>query len=70
MRETQKEKVLRLLRLRPQSTMDLMNQYILAPQKIIQLLRLDGYNILTSPISGQKYSLYKLIEEPKQIALF
>lgn len=70
MRETQKEKVLRLLRLRPQSTMDLMNQYILAPQKIIQNLRLDGYQILTKPVSGQKYSLYKLIEEPKQIALF
>lgn len=68
--ETQKKKVLRLLRIRPQSTMDLMSQYILAPQKIIQLLRLDGYNILTSPIKGQKHCLYKLLEEPKQIALF
>jgi hypothetical protein len=70
MRETQKEKVLRLLRLNPQSTMDLMQAYILAPQKIIQLLRDEGYKIITSPVKGQKYSLYKLIEEPKQVRLF
>lgn len=70
MGEAQKDKVLRLLRLRPQSTMDLMTQYILAPQKIIQLLREEGYKILTTPVNGQKYSLYKLIEEPKQITLF
>jgi len=70
MRETQKEKVLRLLRLNPQSTMDLMQAYILAPQKIIQLLRDEGYKIITSPVKGEKYSLYKLIEEPKQVRLF
>lgn len=70
MGETQKEKVLRLLRLSPQSTMDLMMQYILAPQKVIQTLREEGYKILTTPVQGQKYSIYKLIEEPKQIALF
>jgi hypothetical protein len=61
---------LRLLRLNPQSTMDLMQAYILAPQKIIQLLRDEGYKIITSPVKGQKYSLYKLIEEPKQVRLF
>ena len=70
MRETQKEKVLRLLRLNPQSTMDLMKEYVLAPQKIIQLLRDEGYKIITSPVKGEKYSLYKLIEEPKQVRLF
>ena len=56
MGETQKEKVLRLLRLSPQSTMDLMMQYILAPQKVIQTLREEGYKILTTPVQGQKYS--------------
>ena len=70
MRETQSEKVLRLLRLRPQTTMDIINNYILAPQKVIQKLREDGYKILTLPVKGEKYSLYKLIEEPKQVRLF
>lgn len=70
MKETQKDKVLRLLRLRPQTTMDIINQYILAPQKVIQALREEGYKILTTPVKGQKYMLYKLIEEPKQVKLF
>lgn len=68
-KETQKEKVLRLLRLRPQTTMDIINNYILAPQKVIQTLREEGYKILTTPVKGEKYSLYKLIEEPKQLGL-
>lgn len=70
MKETQSDKVLRLLRLRPQTTMDIINNYILAPQKVIQKLREEGYKILTLPVKGQKYSLYKLIEEPKQVKLF
>lgn len=70
MKETQKDKVLRLLRLRPQTTMDLVLQYIMAPAKCIQYLREDGYNILTLPIDGKKEKLYKLIEEPKQVKLF
>lgn len=70
MRETQKEKLLKLLRIKPQTTMDIINNYILAPQKIIQNLRDEGYKIITSPVKGEKYSLYKLIEEPKQISLF
>lgn len=70
MKETQSEKVLRLLRLRPQTTMDIINNYILAPQKVIQKLREEGYKILTLPVKGEKYSLYKLIEEPKQVRLF
>lgn len=69
MKETQSEKVLRLLRLKPQTTMDIINNYILAPQKVIQKLREEGYKILTLPVKGQKYSLYKLIEEPKQVKL-
>lgn len=70
MKETQKEKMLRLLRLKPQTTMELINQYIMAPAKCIQLLREDGYKILTEEIKGQKHKLYKLIEEPKQVSLF
>ncbi|MBR4973573.1 MAG: hypothetical protein IKY45_03815 [Clostridia bacterium] len=70
MKESQKDAVLRLLRLRPQTTMDIINNYILAPQKVIQKLREEGYKILTLPVKGQKYSLYKLIEEPKQVRLF
>lgn len=70
MKETQTDKVLRLLRLRPQTTMDIINNYILAPQKVIQKLREEGYKILTLPVKGKKYSLYKLIEEPKQAKLF
>lgn len=70
MRETQAEKLLRLLRLKPHTTMEIINQYILAPQKVVEKLRQEGYKILTLPVKGQKYSIYKLIEEPKQIALF
>ncbi|MBQ2175395.1 MAG: hypothetical protein II453_10110 [Alphaproteobacteria bacterium] len=69
-RETQKEKVLRLLRICPRTTMDFVMRYIMAPQKIIQLLRADGYTILTLPVKGKKESIYKLVEEPKQITLF
>ena len=69
MKETQKEKILRLLRMKPYSTMELMNEYILAPQKIIQLLREDGYKIITTQVKGEKFSIYRLIEEPKQITL-
>lgn len=68
--ETQKEKTLRLLRLRPYKTMELVNEYILAPQKCVQMLRKEGYKILTLDIEGRKEKLYKLIEEPKQIGLF
>ena len=50
--------------------MELINEYILAPQKIIQILRQDGYKIITTPVKGEKFSIYKLIEEPKQITLF
>lgn len=70
MKETQKEKVLRLLRIRPQTTFDIINQFVLAPQKVIQSLREEGYKILTLPVKNEKYSLYKLIEEPKQVSLF
>lgn len=70
MRETQAEKLLKLLRLKPQTTMEIINHYILAPQKVVEKLRQEGYKILTLPVKGQKYSIYKLIEEPKQIALF
>jgi hypothetical protein len=69
-KETQKDRVLSLLRICPQTTMDIINNYILAPQKCIQKLREEGYKILTLPVKGQKYSLYKLIEEPKQVKLF
>ena len=67
---TQWEKVLEMLRIKPTTTMEIINNYILAPQKVIETLRNKGYNIETKPVTGQKYCVYVLKEEPKQLGLF
>lgn len=64
------EKVLGMLRLKPVTTMEIINNYILAPQKVIETLRNKGYKIETKPVAGQKYCIYVLNEEPKQLGLF
>jgi hypothetical protein len=67
---TQWEKVLEMLRIRPVTTRDIFENYINAPQKVIETLRNKGFNIETKPVKGQKYSIYILKEEPKQLGLF
>lgn len=69
-KETQWQKLLKLLKIKPMSTLDIMANYICAPQKVIEILRNKGYNIETKPVKGQKYSIYVLKEEPKQLGLF
>ena len=64
-KEKQYEKVLRLLRQKPHTTMDFVAQYILAPQKCIEMLRNKGYNIETQDVKGQKYKMYVLKEDLK-----
>ena len=68
MKEMQYEKVLRLLRQRPYTTMELVAEYIPAPQKSIELLRDKGFNILTEKIENKKYKQYVLIGEPVKIS--
>ena len=70
MKETQWEKVLNMLRIRPVTTMDIINNYVLAPQKVIEILRKKGYDITTKPVEGQKYSVYVLNQKAKQLGLF
>lgn len=70
MKEKQWEKVLKMLRIRPVSTMDIINSYILAPQKVIETLRKMGFNIETKAVEGQKYCVYVLHETTEQLGLF
>ena len=67
---TQWEKVLEMLRIKPTTTMEIINNYILAPQKVIETLRKKGFNIETKAVKGQKYSIYVLHEKPTQLGLF
>lgn len=64
------EMVLNMLRIRPVTTKDIIDNYILAPQKVIETLRNKGYDIKTKPVKGQKYSIYVLHEQPTQLSLF
>lgn len=64
------EQVLKMLRIKPVTTLDITSNYILAPQKVIETLRNKGFNIETKPVDGQKYCVYVLKEEPKQLGLF
>ena len=66
-KEKQYEKCLRLLRQKPHTTMDLVSQYILAPQKCIEMLRDKGYNIETQDVKGQKYKMY-VLKESNQVS--
>lgn len=67
---TQWQKVLEMLRIKPTTTMEITNKYILAPQKVIETLRNKGYIIETKHVKGQKYSVYVLHEQPHQLGLF
>lgn len=69
-KETQWEKLLKLLRIKPLSTMEIVREYIPAPQKVIETLRKKGYDIKTEPVEGQKYSVYVLYEHTDQLGLF
>ena len=70
MKEKQWEKVLNMLRIKPISTLEIMSNYILAPQKVIETLRKKGYNIETKPIEGQKFCVYVLKETTEQLGIF
>lgn len=70
MKEKQWEKVLNMLRIKPISTLEIMSNYILAPQKVIETLRKKGYNIETKPIKGQKFCVYVLKETTEQLGIF
>ncbi len=63
------EKLLRLLRLKPLSTMEIVREYIPAPQKVIETLRKKGYDIETRPVEGEKYCVYVLHEHSEQLGL-
>ena len=64
------EKVLNMLRIKPVTTMEITNNYVLAPQKVIETLRKKGYNIETKAVEGQKYSVYVLHQKTEQLGLF
>ena len=64
-KEYQYEKVLRFLRKKSMTTVELVAEYIPAPQKAIETLRDKGYHILTESIEGKTHKKYTLISEPK-----
>lgn len=64
-KEFQYEKVLRLLKERPQTTMGLTAKFIPAPQKSIEILRNKGHIILTEPVEGSTHKIYVLVQEDK-----
>jgi len=66
-KEFQYEKVLRLLKISPRTTMGLTAQFIPAPQKAIQILRDKGYIILTEPVEGSTHKKYTLVQEQQPI---
>lgn len=66
-KEFQYEKVLRLLKTRSYTTMELVAQYIPAPQKAIEILRDKGFKILTESIEGKTHKKYTLIQEQKPV---
>lgn len=63
MRKPQWEIVLGMLEMHPVTTKDIFEQWIMAPQKVIETLRKKGYTILTEPIKGEKHCKYTLIQE-------
>lgn len=70
MKEKQWETVLNMLRIKPVTTMEIINKYILAPQKVIETLRKKGFNIETKSVEGQKYCVYVLKQTTEQLGLF
>lgn len=70
-KETQWQKLLKLLEVKPMSTIEITANYICAPQKVVETLRKKGYNIETKPVKGQKYCIYILkTGEETQLGLF
>jgi len=69
--ECQWETVLKMLRKGSVTTKDIFEQWIMAPQKVIEQLREKKYDIKTEPIIGKKHKKYTLLSEPepKQISL-
>ena len=59
---TQRERVLALLHERPQSTVDLHANYILAVSSVIFRLRLEGHVIVNTPLPNG-VALYTLTRE-------
>jgi hypothetical protein len=59
-----------MLRIKPVTTKEIVENYIMAPQKVIETLRNKGFDIKTKPVKGEKYCIYVLNEEPKQLSLF
>ena len=59
---TQRERVLALLRERPQSTVDLHANYILAVSNVIFRLRVEGHRIDTVTLPNG-VALYALVRE-------
>jgi hypothetical protein len=57
---TQRERALALLRVGPQSTLDLHANYILAVSNVIFRLRLEGHVIVNTPLPNG-VALYSLI---------
>ena len=70
MSETQYQVVLEMLKKGSVTTKDIFEQWIMAPQKVIQTLREKGYVILTEPIKGKKHCKYTLIPTAEQGRLF
>ena len=70
MKEKQWEIVLTMLRKHPVTTKDIFEKWIMAPQKVIEVLRKKGYTILTEPVKGEKYCKYTLIPTQEQLGLF
>lgn len=70
MKKTQWEIVLEMLRVHPVTTKDIFERWIMAPQKVIEVLRKKGYTILTEPIDGKKHCKYTLIPTSEQLGLF
>jgi len=60
---TQLDIVLTMLRRGSITTKDMFENWIMAPQKVIQKLRKKGYVIITEPIQGKKHSKYTLVEQ-------
>ena len=64
---TQHEKLLNYLELHGKATTkEIIDElWILAPQKVIEILKHKGHNIKCVPVQGQKYSEYVYHPEPQ-----
>ena len=70
MKETQCERVLKMLREGSVTTREIFAKWINCPPKVIETLRKRGYKILTEPVEGTNYCKYTLIPTSEQGKLF